>query len=91
MRIHPNNSHFASQPFANGARSAGDGADGDGVVAAEGEDETALGGLFVDLGGYLLGDGGDAEGVFHVAVGGVGGGDEGFVGVDYGVVVQGVV
>lgn len=60
------------------------------MVAAEGEDETALGGVGVDLGGDLFGDGGDGEGVFHVAVGGVGGGYQGVVGVDGVVVVEGV-
>lgn len=90
MRIHPHNRHLTAQPFANGARGAGDGADGDGVVAAEGEDEAALGGVGVDLGAEAVCDGGDGDGVFHVAVGGVGGGSEGGVGVDCVVVVEGV-
>lgn len=60
------------------------------MVAAKGEHETALGGVSVDLGADLAGDGGDGEGVFHVAVGGVGGGEEGAVGVHGGVVVEGV-
>lgn len=34
--------------------------------------------------------GADGERIFHVAVGGVGGGEEGCVGVDFVVVVQGV-
>lgn len=69
MSIHPHDSDFATQALADGERGAGDGADGDGVVAAEGEHEAALGGVGVDLGAEMFGDGGHGDGVFHVAVG----------------------
>lgn len=88
MRIHPNQRHLPTQSLFDGPRGAGDGADGDGVVPAEGKYETALGGVRVDLSADLARYGGDGEGVFHVSVGGVGGGEEGVVGVDCGVVVQ---
>lgn len=90
VRIHPNNRHLAAQALADGATGARDGADGDGVVAAEGEDEAARGGVLVDLVGEGLRDGGDGARVLHRAVRGVGGGEEGGVGVHGVVVVQGV-
>lgn len=90
VRIHPDDGHVAAQALADGAAGAGDGADGDGVVAAEGEDEAARGGVLVDLVGEGLGDGGDGARVLHRAVRGVGRGEEGGVVVHGVVVVQGV-
>lgn len=90
VRVHPYEGHFPPEPLAYRARGAAHGADRDGVVAAEGEDEAALRGVGVDLRGYFAGDGRDSEGVFHVAVRGVGGGDQGGVGVDGVVMVEGI-
>lgn len=90
MRIHPHERHLAAQTLAHGARRPRHGADGDAVVASQSEHAAAGGGVSVDLRADLLGDGGDGEGVLHVAVRGVGGGEEVRVGVDCVVVVQGV-
>lgn len=90
VRIHPDDSHFAVQPLPDGFRGAGDGPDGDGVIAPEREDAAALLCVLVDLLAELLRDGADGERVLHVAVIGVGGGGDGGVGVD-GVVVEEVI
>ncbi len=87
VRIHPNDSHLPpTEPFSDGPRRARDRADGDAVVAAEGEDASPLLGVLVDLLAELARHGADGARTLHVAVVGVGFGDDGRVGVD-GVVV----
>lgn len=85
--VDPNDRDLAAEALADGPRGAADGADGDAVVAAEGEDEAAEGGVLVDLVGDAAGDGGDGLGVLHAAVGGIGAGG----GHEVGVEVDGVV
>jgi len=85
MGVDPDDVHAAVEALSDGTGSAVDGSDGDGVVSAEGECETAFFCVGVDLGGELLGDGGDGEGVSHVELGRV------LLREDIGVGVDGVV
>lgn len=88
--VDPDDGDLAAEALADGAGAAADGADGDAVVAAEGEDQAALGGVGVDLLGDAAGDGRDGLGVLHAAVGavGAGGGDHVRVQVDRVVAVE---
>ena len=92
--VDPNNREVQVQSLADSLLYAGDGADGDAVVAAEGEDAAAGGGLLVGLRGDGACGVGDGEGVEH-GVGGVGdmegrvrGGESFRVRVDFVVVVD---
>lgn len=88
VSIDPNNVHSLPRTFLDCFRSAGDAADGDAVVAAEGECQTTVLGVRVDLLGEFVGDGGDGEGAEHAVDGGVALGHEGGVFVYDPVVVQ---
>ena len=90
MRVHPNHRHFPAQSFLDGSRRARDGADRDGVIAAQRQHQPAVLRVLVHLVGKLLGDGADGERVLHVAVVWVGGGHEAGVIVHRVVVVEGV-
>ena len=90
MRIHPNHRHIPVQSCLYRAARAGDRADGDGVVAAEGEHESAGRGVRVHLLGQRFGDGGYGARVLHPAVRGVVGREQCGVVVHGVVVVQGV-
>lgn len=68
VSINPDDGHLATQSLANRLGRAGDGADGDGVVAAQGEHELAVLGVVVDLRAEALGHGTDSAGLLHVAV-----------------------
>ncbi len=68
VRVHPYYGYLPSEPLPDSLGDAGDGADGDRVVAAESDDQSALDGVFVDLCVQGLGDGTDGSGFFHVAV-----------------------
>lgn len=93
MRIHPNNRNLPPEPLTNRFRRTAYTTDGDTVVTAERQNQTALGGVVVDLVGDATGDGGDGAGVFHAAIGRVlpRGGDEVGVEVDGVVAVEFVV
>lgn len=80
--VDPDDIHGPAEPLADGTGSTGNRANGDGVVTTESEGETALFGVFVDLGGETFGDGGNREGVVHAVLRGV------FFGEDVGVVVD---
>lgn len=86
--VDPDDGNLAVEALAGGLGGAGNGADGDGVVAAEAEGEAALGGVGVGGLGNLAVDGRDEEGVLHAAVVGVGGGGEVLVELDLGVAVE---
>lgn len=90
VRIDPDHGDFPTQALAQRFRTAADGADGDAVVAAQGEDQAALGGVLVDLLGDAVRDGRDGLGVLHAAVGRVGAlrGDQVRVQVDRVVAVE---
>lgn len=81
VRIDPDDGHLPTQPLPDGLRRPADRADGNGMVAAEGEHEAALLGVRVDLFRELLRHGRDRERVFHPADIRIRGGDELFVGV----------
>ena len=70
VRVDPDDGHLAlaAEAFADRFRRARDRADGDRVVAAEGEDEPALARVLVDLGAECAVDGADGAGPLHVAV-----------------------
>lgn len=89
--IDPDDGHLTAQTLANCAGSTGDSADGDGVVAAEGEHELALFGVVVDLRTETLRHGADSARLLHASVVGVLGGDIVLVVVDCVVVVDLVV
>ena len=57
VRIHPNHRHLPPKALFYRARGPSNGANGDGVVAAKGEDEAAVAGVRVDLFGELAGYG----------------------------------
>ena len=88
--VDPDDVHAAIETLSDSTGNAGDGSDGDGVVPAEGECETAFFCVGVDLGGEFLGDSGDGEGVSHVELGRVVFGEDVSVGVDGVVIVDGV-
>lgn len=73
VRIHPDNCHLApaAEALPDRFRGAGDGADSNGVVAAEGQNQSALTGVVVDLRAQGAVDGADGPGPFHIAVVGV--------------------
>ena len=91
MGVDPDDPHLTAQPLANRLGRTGDGADGDGVVAAQGEHELAVLGVVVDLRAQALGDGTDGARLLHVAVVRVLGGNVLLVVVDDVVVVNIVV
>lgn len=76
MGIDPDDAEVLAGSLPGGAGGAPDGADGDGVVAAEGEGEAAVLGFRVDLLRDAVGDGRDGEGTEHVVDWGVGGRDQ---------------
>lgn len=89
--VDPDDGYFApAVPFADRLCGAGDGADGYGVIAAQGQDEAAFARVLVDLGGDALSHGGHRERVLHVAVWRVGRGRDITVVVDSVVMVDGV-
>jgi hypothetical protein len=65
-----------------------DGADGNAVVAAEREDETAFLGVLVDLLAEGFGDGANGSGLLHATVVWIGGGQELIVGVNFSIEVD---
>lgn len=69
--VDPDDSDFAVKSLTDSLRGATHGADGDGVVAAQGQHKAALAGVAVDLVGNAAGDGRDGLGVLHAAVRGV--------------------
>lgn len=71
VRVDPDDGDLAVQSLADGLGGPGDGADGDGVVAAEGQDHAALLGVLVDLVAEALGHAADGLGVLHAPEGGV--------------------
>lgn len=89
--VNPNDGHFAAESLADCLCCAGDGADGDGVVAAQSEYELSVLGVVVDLGAELFGHGADGAGLLHAPVVGVFGGDVILVVVNCVVVVNFVV
>ena len=68
VRVDPDDGHVAAEALADGFSGAADGADGDAVVAAEGEDEAAFFGVVVDLLTESFCDGADGSGLLHAAV-----------------------
>ena len=68
MRVYPDDSHLPTETLSDSSTSAHDSANGDGVIPTESEDETALGGVGVDLRGKRFGDSGDSAGVPHVTM-----------------------
>lgn len=91
VSIDPDDGHLAAQSLANSLSCAGDGTDGDGVVAAQGEHELAVLGVVVDLRAEALCDGAYGARLLHVAVVRVLSGDILLVVVDDVVVVDVVV
>lgn len=72
VRVDPDDGDFSPvEPLADGFGGAGDGADCDAVIAAEGEDEAAFFGLGVYSRAEGFGDGGDGARIFHAAMVGV--------------------
>lgn len=71
VRVNPDDGDFATQPLTHGFCSAGNGADGDGMIAAECEDEAPLSCVLVDLAAQLLCDGADCSWLLHAPVVGV--------------------
>lgn len=69
--VDPDDSNLAVEALAGGLGGAGNGANGNTVVTAEGQGQTALGGVLVGRAGNLAGDGGDEQRVLHAAVVGV--------------------
>lgn len=69
VRVHPDDGHLPTEPLAHGLGGTGDGADGDGVVAAQGQDHSSLPGVCVDLVAETLGDAAHGLGVLHVSEG----------------------
>lgn len=86
--IDPDHGDLASEALPDGLGRAGNGANGNAVVAAESEDQTSLLGVRVDLLGNALGHVGDGARVLHVAVGRVLLGDEVRVEVHFVIAVQ---
>lgn len=91
MGIDPDDGHLAAQSLADRLGCTGDGTDGDGVVAAQGEHELAVLGVVVDLRAEALSHGADGARLLHVAVVWVLSGDILLVVVDDVVVVDVVV
>jgi hypothetical protein len=88
VRIDPDDSHFAAESLADRFGGAADGADGNAVVAAEREDETAFLGVLVDLLAEGFGDGANGSGLLHATVVWIGGGQELIVGVNFSIEVD---
>lgn len=88
MGIDPDDGQLPPQPLLDRAARAGDGTDGDGMVAAQGQDQAAQPRVLVHLRRDALRDGGDGARVLHVAVGRVGVRDQRRVGVDDAVMVE---
>ena len=82
MRIHPDNRNLLAQPFPHRLRSPGNSADGNGVVAAERQNQFSRFGVGVDLVADLLCYGRHESWLFHFADFGVGGGAQRGVVVD---------
>ena len=92
MRVNPDNRQFTPvKPLPHRFRCARNGADGNGVVAAEGEHEPAVAGVLVHLLAQGTVDGADGTGPLHVAVVGVVGVEVVVVGMYLAVVGDGVV
>ena len=66
--INPNDGDLTVKSLAYGFGGAADRADGNRVVAAQGQHEATLAGMAVDLVGNTAGDGRDGLGVLHAAV-----------------------
>lgn len=66
--IDPDHGNLASQALPDGLGRAGNGANGNAVIATESEDQASLLGVRVDLVGNALGHVGDGARVLHVAV-----------------------
>lgn len=82
VRVDPDDGDVAVEALARGLGRAGNGADGDAVVAAEGERHAALRRVLVRLLGDLAGDDGGVAGALHAAVVRVRLGDDVLVGLD---------
>ena len=80
--IDPDDGHLSASSFSDGLGCAGNGANGNGVVTAESQDEAALASVLVDLLAELLSDSTDGARVLHAAVIGI------FLGHDVGVLVD---
>lgn len=88
VRINPDDGNFAVQTLTSSLGGAGNGANGNAVVAAEGQREAALGRVLVCLGRNLSVDGRHKARVLHAAVVRVGGGRQVVVELDRLVAVQ---
>lgn len=86
--IDPDHGNLASEALPNGLGRAGNGANGNGVIATESEDEATLLGVRVHLLSNALGHVGDGARVLHVAVGRVLLGDKVRVEVHFVIAVQ---
>lgn len=86
--IDPDDGNLAAEALTGSLGGAGDGANGNGVVAAESEGEAAGDGLFVGLLGDGLVDSRDSAGVLHAAVVLIVGNSELLVVLHLGVAVQ---
>lgn len=67
--VYPDDGHLPTEPLAHGLGGTGDGANGDGVIAAQGQDHSSFLGVRVDLVAKTLGDAAHGLGVLHVSEG----------------------
>lgn len=68
MGVDPDHSHLAAQTLADSFGGPGDGANGDGMVTAEGEDHLAILGVLVDLLAQFFRHGARGTGLFHASM-----------------------